>query len=64
MGMTVAPLFMEGLTMSGMDPPTIVMMGRVDPLVEALYLPYPAAPGPELHRLAFKVKWYMFVSNS
>ena len=45
MGMTEAPLFMEGLTMSGMDPPTIVTMGRVDPLVEALYLPYPAAPG-------------------
>ena len=56
MGMTVAPLFMEGLTMSGMDPPTIVKMGRVDP--------YPAALGPALHHLAFKVKWYMFVLNS
>ena len=56
MGMKEAPLFMEGLTMSGMDPPTIVRMGRVDP--------YPAALGPTLHRRAFKVKRYMFVLNS
>ena len=59
--MTDAPLFMEWLPMSGMDPPMIVRMGRVDPLVEPLYLPHPPAPGPALHRLAFKVKWYMFV---
>ena len=63
MGVTEAPLFMDP-PMIRMDPPMIVRMDRVDPLVEPLYLPHPPAPGPALHHLVFKVKWYMFVLNS
>ena len=57
MGVIEAPLIMELLAMSGMDPP-MIMRG------EPLHLPHPPSPGPALHRLAFKVKWYMFVLNS